>query len=319
LLAAVFWGMKQKKDMFSWVMVLAIILLISGPWYFSFLPDLLRDSKIYQGVGTVVERDPAAFMPSLVWYFQGLRDNMFSPVLFAFLCLGLLLFLMFEKRLKVLGYLFLWAVPAFVILVLYPNKDGRYLMPILPVASFVTIGGIRTLKSSWVRRVCYGGVLLSGFLLFIQFSFVRIPFLGKMTMLYYNSYPSAEKWKIPEILGSVSKYAGEKNALICVLPDAKYFNANDFMLYVELLGQPYRIRSLGHEVVSDDYLRDCDLLLMTDPLLSAEWTASLRKEFQKEFNNRGSEAFGFRQGPEFGLPNGIRAVLYENLQSQLLN
>jgi 4-amino-4-deoxy-L-arabinose transferase-like glycosyltransferase len=317
LLYVAYSNFRQKKALLPLATVLVIVVLISGPWYSWSFADLMRLKRSCQDCGIILEGDPAAFIPSLIVYLYSLLFHI-SPVLFMFFLVGFFIFLISDGRQAVTKYLLIWALPAFLILILYPNKDGRYIVPILPVFAFFTTGGIRAIRRNRVRMVLYGSLFLFGLVQFCSLSFVRTPFSTNNTARYCR-LPSRENWRGKEVIRSIFEYAGYKNITIGILPNLEYFNPSIFSFYKELLGFPYVIKALGDEPVTSRQLESCDVLIVTTPPLAREQLVGFRHKFYVEFNSSKTGTSGFLKKAEFALPHNGVATIYKNINSRILN
>jgi hypothetical protein len=177
--------------------------------------------------------------------------------------------------------IFLWIAVSFLILVLNPNKDGRYIAPILPAAALVSAAALTTIPSHLLRRILIGVTIVWGSFLFVVSTFTQdlfpalrwlpsrayVTIAGQGWIIYSSRYghaspPRKEDWRQQAILEDVTIDAathpgrtGQQISLLA-LPDAQYFHANTFQYYVTLQSRPIEVYRLAEILPLDpDYLR----------------------------------------------------------------
>jgi len=235
-----------------------------------------------------------------------------SPHLFNFFLAGLTLFLMIGRKWKKLLIFACWIVPAFFILILTPNKDGRYLMPILPALSLLTVAGIDTVRIKAIRNIFYVFVIAVGWLQFNNLSFGIFPdFIKEKGPYYYNHVSLQQDWKNKEVLSFLSERFPNKKLLIGVLANHKYFQPGGLQLYTYLLRLPYSIEAVGDSLVSFEDIRKYDIFITKYPGISAEWVAFYREKFYKELSEKGIDTLGFSKLKEYILPDDSTLTLYQ--------
>lgn len=308
-------SLRRKNDFLPALVSFTISLFIILPWYTLAFKDMVALNKYWQHVAVTIDRDPTKIIPSFLWYKNVLINTLISPNLTKFFLVGLPLFFIFTRKWKSFVILLFWAVPAFIVLVLTPNKDPRYIMPILPVFALLTISGIDAIRKKIFRNILYFLIIITGYVQFNNLSFGVFPSLIKDKNSYYNHVPLKQDWKNKEIIDYLVKNFDNKHIVIGVLPDCQYFNPPEFQLYTYLLGLPYSIEGVGNSFISLERLKGYDIFITKYPKISAEWVAFYRDSFYNEISKIGINNLGFRKLSEFKLPDNSTAVLYQNLHN----
>lgn len=285
---------RKNKDFLPFFASLSIAVFICTPWYIYSFPGLLTKNSTFQYIATNFERDPIGFTPSLLWYADSLMHSAVSLILLLFSFIGLLAFWLYDKRWRVFLTLALWAFPSFCILLFTPNKDIRYIMPILPVLAFFTIGGIDVIKRKGLKNTLYFLIIAFGFLQFYDLSFSAQPFL-KNGQYGYNRNPLKENWKAKEIVSFISKCSKEKNTAIGILPNLPYLNYKILNFYIEQLYLPYWVKFLWDDPDWKENFEKYDILITVS---------------EQHLNQ-------FKKIAEFKLPNNKKALVYKNIKSGL--
>lgn len=306
------WNFKGIKDFFLLGGTLMISLLIAGPWYLSAFHDLLDAHKYWQNFAQINEHDPSTLIPSFLCYGKDLKNYLISPILLLFFFIGFFLFLVFDRRWKNLSILILWAIPAWIILILTPNKDTRFIMPILPVFALLTIGGIDIIQKKLIKNILYGAIITIGCIQFNILSFSTFFFSVKNKLFCeYARVPLRRDWKHKKILECISQYIGDRPIMIGVLPDCEYFNPSEFALYSYLLRLPYTIDGFGQSLVRLEQIKQYDIIILKYPEISVDYVAFYREKFYKEVNEFGIDRLGFKKIAEFELPDNSKATIWQ--------
>lgn len=302
---------KQTKPFSSLTACLLISLGIALPWYFFAFKDLLALNSYWQNLAMTMDHDPNKFLPSFLWYVNALKDPLMSPNLFGFFFVGLSLFLIIGRKWKDLLIFVCWAVPAFFIFIVTPNKDGRYIMPILPALSLLTVAGIDTVRIKVIRNILYFLVIAIGYIQFNNLSFNIFPDLIKEKSTHYIHPPLKQDWKNREVINYLSERFPNREILIGVLPDCRYFSPAGLQLYTYLFRLPYSIEGVGDSPVTFEDIKRFDIFITKYPQISAEWVAFYREKFYKELSEKGIETLGFSKLTEFALPDDSTVILYQ--------
>ena len=306
---------KNKDDFIAFLKSISISLIICLPWYYSAYKDLINSISYFNNVSTMIEHDPVEFIPSVMLYINMLKNNLISPKLLSFFILGFIFSICSRRMRGILFMLLLWALPAFFVLVFIPSKDPRYIMPILPVFSLITVAGIDCLKQKIVRNILFCLILVIGYLQFNNLSFNVPPFLIKEKSSYCNRVPLKQDWKIKEILDFVYNRVGNKHIVIGMFPDWQFFNPPEFLLYTELYKLPYRIAGQGYSELSLEQIKIYDFYIIKYPNVAPPEFAYYREKFYREFGEFGMENLGFNKLAEFILPDKSKASVYQKVNN----
>jgi 4-amino-4-deoxy-L-arabinose transferase-like glycosyltransferase len=304
---------KNNKDLLASVISSVVCLLIVIPWYLSALPDMLKLNSYWQNFAKTVEGDPSGLLTSIIWYAYEFKNTMVSQNLLFFLILGIVLFLIYDRRKYVLAVLTLCIFPAYFLLSLIPNKDARYIMPILPACTLLATGGIFALKNRIIKNTICLIIFVIGFIQFNNLTFAIPPFLVKPGNSFYNRSPLIQNWKIKEILEYISNYTGEKSVSIGILADTKYFNPPVFLLYADLFNMPYLIEGVGNFPITPELLKKYDIFITKYPKISLANMSFYREKFYMEMNDLEYNKLGFCKIGEFELPDNSKAFIYHKL------
>jgi len=201
-------------------------LILAGPWYARSLPKIIRKS-VGQLSGRVaqMEGDPAFFSRDFfLYYFRSLREYYLSlPLLILVLGGTLFLIISLAKRGKgarenlrrytpaLAGLVGGWLILSFI-----ANKDPRYIMPIMPVLSFLSVSWIPVLPAG-VRRSA-------------PFLFAVLGFCLVFWNLFSLAPPDQRNWRIEDLAGFFLKTSGEGTEEIKALMIPNEWHLNDMSL-----------------------------------------------------------------------------------------
>lgn len=290
--------------------VVAVALLVSLPWYVKNFQDfraiatnaLLTDSKI--------EGDPVSFWPSFKWYVFVLRKVIVSDWLLPFFLTGLLGFFLWVKDSMVLAFALSWFLPSFLVFVSIPNKDARFILPVLPSLLLLSATGLASIPWKNLKSIIVVGLLLTGFWQFTMISF-GWPRLKEHP---YTHRASREDWKVETILSSLEKAFPAKELRLAVLANQPYFNPNLFQLITAMRNLPYKVDSVGDRRLNFTQLTAYHFFILKSGEISLEHTARWREEFRSRFWSWVKEG---RKNPRFTLwqqwplPDGSQAFVYK--------
>ena len=295
--------------------------MISAPWYLLSQYPLWK--HVIHPMYIVSQHDKfyQVLMDFISFYTSVLNGIVISPVLLSFFFLGLISFLIFDKRWKVLLFLIIWFFPAYFVIatLLLPNRDPRYLVPGTPALAILTIGGIDALPRRAIKRLIYIAIFTIGFIQFSYFSFFMPVRLFNVGRYFLCHPPIKEDWKIKDILISISRSTGKRDICVGVLPDMHYFNPVNFELYAKELKLPFSVKTFRGSRAAGrgdtEALKDYDIFITKSPPIDADTTLRFRDEFYEKFNERGCEEFGFIKLKEFMLPDNSNAVVYKRREN----
>ncbi len=309
--------LKWKKDkqpllrlLAGAAIAVAIALLVSLPWYVKNFQDfrttatsaLLTDSKI--------EGDPVSFWPSLRWYARVFREVIVSNWLWPFFLAGLLAFFMWVKDWMALAVSLSWFLPSLLVFVFIPNKDSRFILPLLPSLIIFSAAGLSSIPWKKLKLIIAAGLVLTGFLQFTMISF-SLPAPKEHP---YTHPALREDWKVERILESLEEAFPGKELRLAVLANVPYFNPNLFQLVSAIKGLGYKIDSVGDRRLNFTQLAPYHFFILKSGEISLEHTARWREEFRPRFWEWVKEE---REKPKFilyqqwPLPDGSQAFVYK--------
>ncbi len=309
--------LRRKNNAFPLVLFSLIVLTAIVLWYLYSFWDLNRVLlERFSGITTLMDKltTKQYIFESLTWYGSLFVYNMLSPNLYAFFCVGLLLFSIFGvARRRIMLILSSWFIFPFLFFCAMPGKDSRYILPVLPAVAFITIAGIDAFPKRYVRNILY--VMLVGIacIQFYNLSFNVPPYLVREpTENYFNRQPKRENWKIREIMEALPSYLKTKTDAIAVLPLHPQFHANLFSMYNSVLCLPYVIK--GGSLMELRYLDRFSFLITKTRYLDYPNAEQYKRETYNAKLMRGKlKRLGFKKILELPLPDKSNAVVYQNM------
>ena len=305
------------------LLALAIILIIALPWYIIARKDFIRwNIKIYKAQTIALPQNKNLFTVLSI-YNSLLYEHMVLPYLFFAFLIGLASYIIFDRRWKMLLILLSLIVVPLIALALWPNKDPRFILPVLPVFAILTIGGASRIPSKLFKTMSWSAIFFVALLQFVHFSFTPICFFKNDASVYCTpARPSRVNWKIKEILDYLSDYSGAKKVSIGIITmDQPHFNDGLFKYYTSCSGFSFKFQdrkiienygNLKEARLIKNTLSQCDLVITRKPQDGHEYAELLCKEF----NEVEADRFGFKMIREFELPDASKAIIYENTQKR---
>ena len=106
-----------------------------------------------------------------------------------------------------LGFLLCWILPAAVFFVVIPNKDGRFIVPLLPALALMTAAGIRQIPWKALRMLTWAFLVVVGGYQFYTISFGW----PRVQEHYYTHPPTKQDWRYAKILtGLALSHPGQR-------------------------------------------------------------------------------------------------------------
>lgn len=299
---------KWGKDKSVWVALLLLfipLILIVLRYWNNIAYQLSYDTGIHKAWNI--------FCAHILLYIKFLRPYLIGHILLLFFLAGLALFMIFNRRWKVLLILTGWTVPAFFILPLMRwYWDPRYLMPVLPAFGLITIGGIDALKKKFIKVILTASVIAVGFIQFFNLSFNLHPVLFKQSDFHFNRSPLRQDWKVKEILEYIRHRFGNKNVTIGLFPDCEYFNPGTFALYITSNDLPYSTEALfWYKDAFGKNIGHCDVVVTKIPF-SSDYCRDGRsaKSYEGQIASMLKE-HNFKDVKNFPLPDNSKAMIYQ--------
>lgn len=328
------WKNKKKKSLIYLLQTLIILLIIALPWYIFAMDRFIewnlgiyRRSRLFP--------DNKNLFTGLLFYCRMLNRNIIFSFLFFVFLMGFVSFLLFNRKRKILLFLTAWIIIPCIALALWPNKEPRFILPLLPVFSILTMGGINSWPNKLIKNMVCGFIFFIALIQFTDFSF-DLPvhlFVSPRVHVSAPIRPSRLDWKIKETLDFFSSYTGLKQASICVIPYYPYFNGDLFRYYKSLYELPFQIKvnwqvteegeGLTEARLIKEELMRCDFVVTAkrrDRHCSGERVCTMepREETSKKFDTIADE-LGFSKIREFDLPENYKASIYENIREKVYN
>jgi 4-amino-4-deoxy-L-arabinose transferase-like glycosyltransferase len=264
--------------------------IISLPWYLYNLRTLREFFGVASKLHAVLEGDPTGVLASSLWYLQSLVNNQITLGFVLLFACGLVS-LALRRPQQAWGLIILWIVVPFIYFTIYPNKDTRYIVPMLPAAALVSATALTNMPSRLTRRALVGLMVAWGSFIFMTITFGqdRVPVLrwlpprayvtvaGKGWFFYNSTYqfaspPARQNWQQETILEDIiidavtrPGRAGQRVNLL-VLPNTEYFHGNTFSYCARLQRQPVEVYNISgvlpldsaylHAAACSDYIVD---------------------------------------------------------------
>jgi 4-amino-4-deoxy-L-arabinose transferase-like glycosyltransferase len=290
--------------------VILMALIISLPWYLRNLADFRAGARHALLADSKLEGDPTSFWPSFVWYLASLKDVIISRWLLPFFLFGLLAYFLWVKNREALFFCLIWIFPPLFIFILIPNKDARFILPVLPAIALLSAAGLKSLPWKKIR------FLLIMTLIFAScYQFMAISFGWPEKIEHPYAFPALEeKWRIEEILASLASSFPRKELRLAVLANEPYFHANAFRLFCVLKNYPYEVEEIGGRPVNFTQLLGYHFLILKTGRIALEHTAHYRLEFLEKFRawmEEGRRYPSFSLWKKWPLPDGSEALVYQ--------
>ena len=300
------WEGRRKRSLvlFSFVSVV-LAFCVACPWYWMQRETILSGLKT-TFVSGAKEHDPSALLESLVRNYYFYEQVWFIPPLGELVAVGLLLFLFRYREMETKRFLLLAILPQLTFFLVFPNKDPRYGMPVVPIILLASVLGFETLHRERLRDVFA--------LLFIGLSslfLLEYSFLAENPVDTYTKRFQSERWPYEAVLQSLEELRGSEKTSIAFLPEVERCNLNLFLLRMQQRGLGYTITDVAVESpLSERDLSSFDLLITKSGNLSVPHLKEFKEAFFNEFSARGPAAFGYSLFRSWPLPDGSELFVY---------
>ena len=253
----------------------------------------------------------APFPDRYLGYATLIKDQMISPYLSLFFLIGIILFLIFDRRWKTLLMLTSGIMPAFLIFGLSNPADIRYIAATAPFFAIITVGGINALPIKFAKNILLISIICVSFFQFFNLSFGLRPSIVKEKAFFYNRSPSQKDWKVKDVIEYISQSYGCSGIKIAMLPNCEFFNHEQLILYITLKRLPYSVLELWSRELIEDRINECDIVVTKSPFSSLYFTerdvASVHEKFIKE----ALEKYHFSNIGSIDLPDSSTAEIYK--------
>lgn len=293
----------------SIAIVAAVCAAVALPWYLTSLKEFEAGAKMALGYDPGREGDPVRFWESLRYYWRTFPEVLILAPMMPITALGLAICATDFRRWKRLAFLLCWILPPLLVFVLLPNKDARFIVPLLPAVALLTAAGLQRIPWRAVRVLAWACVLAIGLYQYYTLSF------GWPTPQahYYTHVPSRQDWKYGRILTALNLSFPGRPLRIAVLPQEPTFEPNLFKVVCEERNLPYRIDQIGDAPADVELLEGYDVFISKTGSLSMPHTAQWRLPFRDAV--AGWVAAGHQQPRltlwrTWPLPDGSQAEVY---------
>ncbi len=275
-------------------------ILICGAWYIEngfTAYDILKFAA-YSGAD-LQNAPPVLSLKSLALCFQALAGSM-NPIFIFLLMAAIVIMILDEKNRKYVMYV----IVPLTIFFLIKNKQGRYLMPILPFAAILTSYLIYIIKNKIAGIITTTTVVVLSMAIYIVSNFNIIQNWP------IKIWPSESDWKIEQMLSDVKSDSKGKTRL-CVMPDFCYIN--NYTMGFKVLSGKYNIAVTE----SDKFPYFTDYVLIKDKDNGLE---SGRFDERKKITDLllSGKYTGFKKMAKYPLPDGTNAFIFKR-QNRFVN
>jgi 4-amino-4-deoxy-L-arabinose transferase-like glycosyltransferase len=283
--------------------------IVALPWYVESFDDFLKGAHIAFGSDPAQEGDPTQLAASLQWYWRATHEVLLLTPLLVPTGVGLAAVVV--RRRGWAGPLFLLSslVPALTFFLLIPNKDARFLVPLLPVVALLASAGLRAIPWKAVRVAAWTFIVAAG-----VYQFYAISFAWPVSIRHaYTHSPVRADWKIPDILHALAHVERPQPVYVAVLPNDPNFEPNLFLLAADSGRLPVKIDGVGHVREPIAAWGRYDAIVSKTGSISPTYASAFRLNLREDLQewmageNRRPEISLWRTWP---LPDGSEAQVF---------
>jgi 4-amino-4-deoxy-L-arabinose transferase-like glycosyltransferase len=283
--------------------------IVALPWYVTAFGDVLTGARNALGTDPVLEGDPTRIFDSLAWYWGATRQVLILNWLLIPTVAGVAVFVIRPRSGMGLAFLCAWVVPALAFFVLIPNKDGRFVTPLLPAVAMMAAAGIRSLPWKALRGLAWVWILTAGL-----WQFYAISFAWPVKIDHgYSGPPRKEDWQVDEIVTAIAALDLPHPIRVAFLPNHPDFEPNIFHLAVDVDAVPVIIEGVGHALEPIQAWGRFHLVVSKSGLISIPHATMFRARLRDDL---GAWMNGENRAPRitlwrtWALPDGSRAEAY---------
>lgn len=304
-------GPERRRGLLGLGLAFIVAAAVAGPWYYTAASRFGETARIALKRDPVLEGDPRALGASLLWYWIAFRDAIVSPLLLPFFGAGVAAAAVFARKTRAWIFLLGWIVPAILVFAAVPNKDPRFILPLLPGLALLAAAGLSAVPWKPAAAAAWISFLVAGTLQFTAMSFAWPRAAG-----HPYTHPAARaEWAAARILDDLEGIRPGQALPVAVLAEEPFFNPNIFILDACLRHPRFRVDGIGHEPLGPDDLGLYGVFITKTGSIAVEHVAAHRRAFQREFETRGAAAYGFEPFKEYPLPDGSIALVYVRAQA----
>lgn len=292
----------RRASLLKGALATVLAAAISLPWYGPRIFGLPTQLANRSFKNAVLEGKPEAFSAAGLLFYP----TWIVPQLGVLTVLLALAGIVIAVRRRLIFPLVAVIVPAIVV-VLIPNKDLRYALPLLPAAT--VLAGLAL--DPWPRlprRGLAAALVIAGALQVSATAFgvprnIALPGLGVRWVL--ATPPLSEDWRHRQILGVLVRDSGGARATVSVVPNHAFFSVSNFRYYGLRDGLPLHfMRAWDDEPLGVDYM-----IIKDGGNQGPVWTADKPRRIVERLRADAALARAFPVIAEYPLPDGSRALV----------
>lgn len=280
--------------------------LTSLIWYlpnFGNIIEGFRSLDIY----AKAEGDPTGITFAAFSYYPQFFSFLFAPILFSFSAIGIVC--SFLPTLKKIRILTLSALFSWIVFVLIPNKDPRYVLSLSVFLAVIAAGVLQLFRKH--ARVRYAAAL---FFIGAAFAQSLVKTDGRMLpphLFAGTESPQKKSWPLLDVV----RFLGTREAdnPVVLLTDDPFVNVTTFNLIAQADNIPAAFTSSSVADSEQDLLAKIAdapaIVLKTHPELLEYRTTNFRKVL-KSYALFDTLKEGFKSVAEFPMPDGTRLIVY---------
>lgn len=229
----------------------AVALVVAAPWYLLNIGTFVGLTSLSSWQGEPVDPQNLLSAENLLFHLRLVIQFQTGLVGFLIFIGGLVT--MFWKRSGRRWELLSILVWGYFFFTFIPNKNIRYLMPLMPFTAMPIGFGLKEMISTRSQLTKSLGVIIMGYMLltYSVLSFgvpfepehkyaVKLPILGWIDVYYFDTYPvnllwQAEHWPQDEIIDAILEH--NNDATVYVGYDVRHFNRYNIRLLTHLHGR----------------------------------------------------------------------------------
>lgn len=317
-----------------------VVVLISLPWYFVNFTNILNRVKVSSLAETA---DPQALfsLQNFTYYLQVLINFYLTWLGMALLLLAIPVLIYFKREKGIL----ITAIIVFIYLIftMIPNKDPRYILPILPFASiaiaYFLVKIIDKNKYLGILITCFTSIYYLVYFFCLSFGVpfspseidyqraIKLPVIGwvdyinlsKNTSGYLAPKFETIVWPQKQIITDLGSENQDTPIKILVLVDKKELNAKNLELYQKIekntfikFWGPYDLNPFSEVSKMEGYLAYFDYVLIPDKSFGPEGALrhlAVLTQLKEYIVHLGLKQIGLIK--QYNLPDGDSLFVYE--------
>jgi 4-amino-4-deoxy-L-arabinose transferase-like glycosyltransferase len=290
--------------------VFATAIVIAAPWYLKAYTAFMKTAtEAVSGSFPQQEHDPTAIFESLRWYWSATEVALMLKPLLWLTVAGIAAFFALRRSRTTAALFLCWIVPAFVFFVLLPNKDGRYVVPLLPALALMTAAGFQAVPWKAARAGLWTAVVVAGVVQFYGISFGWPATIDH----FYTGAPKRENWKVADVIGALRNIETTTWLKVGVLPDHPDFETNIFDLEGKVQKAELEFSGFGQIREPVKNITNFDAVILKTGPIAPPHTVAMRPQVRDDIRNwaqAGKHDPYIELAKTWPLPDGSQAELY---------